>query len=115
MDEITVETILVACIAGAGRSYECPLCDMLIGELYAMRSHLEHHYPRDSPTCPVTCCAKAFSHPNSIDTKHCLCVVNRAECAGEHLMLGGRLGSDCLVQTIHTPADSASTPALWLP
>ncbi|CAG2053024.1 unnamed protein product [Timema podura] len=51
---------------GAGRSYECPLCDALIGELHAMRSHLEQHYPRDSPTCPVASCSKAFSHPNSV-------------------------------------------------
>nr|CAD7438180.1 unnamed protein product [Timema bartmani] len=31
-----------------------------------MRSHLEQHYPRDSPTCPVASCSKAFSHPNSV-------------------------------------------------
>lgn len=76
---ILMEPFLLACIAGAGagtgsgdglsgpgRSFECPLCDAVVIELPAMRAHLEEHYPRDSPTCPVSSCAKAFSHPNSV-------------------------------------------------
>ncbi|XP_076230014.1 uncharacterized protein LOC116424925 isoform X5 [Nomia melanderi] len=35
-------------------------------DISTMRAHLEHHYPRDSPTCPVASCAKTFSHPNSV-------------------------------------------------
>ncbi|KAJ9583848.1 hypothetical protein L9F63_021808, partial [Diploptera punctata] len=53
-------------MSGPGRSFECPLCDAVVIELPAMRAHLEEHYPRDSPTCPVSSCAKAFSHPNSV-------------------------------------------------
>lgn len=63
--------VLMACIAGpmsdvSGRGYECPLCDAVLHELPAMRAHLEEHYPRDSPVCPVVVCSKAFSHPNSV-------------------------------------------------
>ncbi|KAJ8875437.1 hypothetical protein PR048_023332 [Dryococelus australis] len=60
------ECLLSGKHVGAGRCYECPLCDAVVGELQLMRAHLEEHYPRDSPTCPVASCAKAFSHPNSV-------------------------------------------------
>ncbi|KAL2713372.1 hypothetical protein V1478_017070 [Vespula squamosa] len=46
--------------------YRCPLCCRTFQEIGAMRAHLDHHYPRDSPTCPVVSCAKTFSHPNSV-------------------------------------------------
>ncbi|XP_043682062.1 protein bric-a-brac 2-like isoform X3 [Vespula pensylvanica] len=46
--------------------YRCPLCCRTLQEIGAMRAHLDHHYPRDSPTCPVVSCAKTFSHPNSV-------------------------------------------------
>ena len=46
--------------------YRCPLCYRTLHDIGTMRAHLEHHYPRDSPTCPVTSCAKTFSHPNSV-------------------------------------------------
>lgn len=54
--------------------YECPLCDDILPNLTVMRVHLEEHYPRDSPFCPVRECARQFSHPNSVRnhmrTKH---------------------------------------------
>ncbi|XP_071569123.1 uncharacterized protein [Temnothorax nylanderi] len=46
--------------------YRCPLCCRILQDISAMRAHLDQHYPRDSPTCPVTSCAKTFSHPNSV-------------------------------------------------
>ncbi|XP_050488085.1 protein bric-a-brac 2-like isoform X2 [Bombus huntii] len=46
--------------------YRCPLCCRMLLDISTMRAHLEHHYPRDSPTCPVASCAKTFSHPNSV-------------------------------------------------
>ncbi|KAG7188799.1 hypothetical protein KM043_008410 [Ampulex compressa] len=46
--------------------YGCPLCCRTLQDISAMRAHLDHHYPRDSPTCPVASCAKTFSHPNSV-------------------------------------------------
>ncbi|XP_033334469.1 uncharacterized protein LOC117225169 isoform X3 [Megalopta genalis] len=46
--------------------YRCPLCCRTLQDISTMRAHLEHHYPRDSPTCPVASCAKTFSHPNSV-------------------------------------------------
>ncbi|XP_018346555.1 PREDICTED: protein bric-a-brac 2 isoform X4 [Trachymyrmex septentrionalis] len=46
--------------------YRCPLCCRTLHDISAMRAHLDHHYPRDSPTCPVASCAKTFSHPNSV-------------------------------------------------
>ncbi|KAL0119065.1 hypothetical protein PUN28_009589 [Cardiocondyla obscurior] len=46
--------------------YRCPLCVRTLQDISAMRAHLDHHYPRDSPTCPVASCAKTFSHPNSV-------------------------------------------------
>lgn len=54
--------------------YECPLCDDILPNLTVMRGHLEEHYPRDSPFCPVRECGRQFSHPNSVRnhmrTKH---------------------------------------------
>lgn len=54
--------------------YECPLCDQLLPSINAARMHIDEHYPRDSPFCPVTECGKRFSHPNSVRnhmrTKH---------------------------------------------
>lgn len=45
---------------------ECPLCIRSYYDIGDMRAHLDHHYPRDSPTCPVVSCGKNFSHPNSV-------------------------------------------------
>lgn len=54
--------------------YECPLCDQILASIIEARAHIEEHYPRDSPFCPVAECAKRFSHPNSVRnhmrTKH---------------------------------------------
>lgn len=54
--------------------YECPLCDQLLPSINAARMHIDEHYPRDSPYCPVAECRKRFSHPNSVRnhmrTKH---------------------------------------------
>ncbi|XP_018561077.1 protein abrupt-like isoform X3 [Anoplophora glabripennis] len=60
---------------GAGNvKYECPLCDLILPSINALRSHIDQHYPRDSPVCPVYECGKRFSHPNSVRnhmrTKH---------------------------------------------
>ncbi|KAJ8940495.1 hypothetical protein NQ314_010709 [Rhamnusium bicolor] len=60
---------------GAGNvKYECPLCDHIQPSINALRSHIDQHYPRDSPVCPVYECGKRFSHPNSVRnhmrTKH---------------------------------------------
>uniref|UniRef100_A0A1B0A0T1 C2H2-type domain-containing protein n=1 Tax=Glossina pallidipes TaxID=7398 RepID=A0A1B0A0T1_GLOPL len=30
------------------------------------RQHLDRHYPRDSPVCPVIECGRRFAHPNSV-------------------------------------------------
>lgn len=46
--------------------YKCPLCCTTLQDIAAMRAHLDIHYPRDSPTCPVVSCGKTFSHPNSV-------------------------------------------------
>ncbi|XP_076634222.1 uncharacterized protein LOC143348175 isoform X3 [Colletes latitarsis] len=46
--------------------YRCPLCCRTLQDISTMRAHLEHHYPRDSSTCPVASCAKTFCHPNSV-------------------------------------------------
>lgn len=45
---------------------ECPLCFVRMGSLAAARRHLDEHYPRDSPVCPVASCARVFAHPNSV-------------------------------------------------
>lgn len=54
--------------------YECPLCDLVLPSVNAARIHIDEHYPRDSPYCPVTECGKRFTHPNSVRnhmrTKH---------------------------------------------
>lgn len=54
--------------------YECPLCDSILPAINVARAHIDEHYPRDSPLCPVTECGKRFSHPNSVRnhmrTKH---------------------------------------------
>lgn len=43
----------------------CPLCDLpLKPQLF--RQHLDRHYPRDSPVCPVMQCGRRFAHPNSV-------------------------------------------------
>ncbi|XP_063903500.1 protein abrupt-like isoform X3 [Zophobas morio] len=52
--------------AGVPIKYECPLCDLILPSINAARSHIDEHYPRDSPLCPVTECGRRFSHPNSV-------------------------------------------------
>ncbi|KAL7291351.1 hypothetical protein TKK_0014949 [Trichogramma kaykai] len=46
--------------------FACPLCSRVTPDIGDMRAHLDQHYPRDSPVCPVASCAKTFSHPNSV-------------------------------------------------
>lgn len=50
-----------------GNSYllPCPLCDIPL-EPRVFRQHLDRHYPRDSPVCPVLECGRRFAHPNSV-------------------------------------------------
>lgn len=43
----------------------CPLCQVPL-EQRIFRQHLDHHYPRDSPVCPVIQCGRRFAHPNSV-------------------------------------------------
>lgn len=43
----------------------CPLCDVPL-EPRVFRQHLDRHYPRDSPICPVMQCGRRFAHPNSV-------------------------------------------------
>lgn len=50
----------------AGRELQCPLCLARLASLALARRHLEAHYPRDSPVCPVASCARYFAHPNSV-------------------------------------------------
>ncbi|XP_017786125.1 PREDICTED: protein abrupt isoform X2 [Nicrophorus vespilloides] len=61
-------------VSGVSIKYECPLCELLLPSLNLARSHIDEHYPRDSPVCPVTECGRRFSHPNSVRnhmrTKH---------------------------------------------
>ncbi|XP_028169875.1 protein abrupt-like isoform X7 [Ostrinia furnacalis] len=52
--------------AGAGCALRCPLCSAALASLALARRHLEAHYPRDSPVCPVAECARYFAHPNSV-------------------------------------------------
>lgn len=53
--------------AGAGGGeLQCPLCFAALPSLALARRHLEAHYPRDSPVCPVAACARYFAHPNSV-------------------------------------------------
>ncbi|KAF9808834.1 hypothetical protein SFRURICE_010928 [Spodoptera frugiperda] len=50
----------------AGERLQCPLCAARLGSLAQARRHLDAHYPRDSPVCPVSSCARYFAHPNSV-------------------------------------------------
>ncbi|XP_017467207.1 PREDICTED: uncharacterized protein LOC108359747 [Rhagoletis zephyria] len=43
----------------------CPLCEVPL-EQKSFRQHLDGHYPRDSPVCPVLECGRRFAHPNSV-------------------------------------------------
>ncbi|XP_053959844.1 protein abrupt isoform X3 [Anastrepha ludens] len=43
----------------------CPLCKTPL-EQELFRQHLDGHYPRDSPICPVIECGRRFAHPNSV-------------------------------------------------
>jgi hypothetical protein len=43
----------------------CPLCETPL-EPRVFRHHLDRHYPRDSPICPVIQCGRRFAHPNSV-------------------------------------------------
>lgn len=51
---------------GPVTGYECPLCEAVLPSLVDIRQHIDVHYPRDSPICPVDSCARRFSHPNSV-------------------------------------------------
>ncbi|XP_034098099.1 protein abrupt isoform X3 [Drosophila albomicans] len=62
----------VACPGGSsgsnsGSNYmlPCPLCETPL-EQRVFRQHLDRHYPRDSPVCPVIECGRRFAHPNSV-------------------------------------------------
>ncbi|XP_063979504.1 protein abrupt-like isoform X3 [Diachasmimorpha longicaudata] len=46
--------------------YTCPICNRVIANIGDMREHLDRHYPRDSPICPILSCRKNFLHPNSV-------------------------------------------------
>ncbi|XP_058062429.1 uncharacterized protein LOC131212544 [Anopheles bellator] len=52
---------------GTGQVYllPCPLCEVPL-EPRVFRQHLDRHYPRDSPVCPVIQCGRRFAHPNSV-------------------------------------------------
>lgn len=52
---------------GGGGNYllPCPLCEVPL-EPRVFRQHLDRHYPRDSPICPVIQCGRRFAHPNSV-------------------------------------------------
>lgn len=50
---------------GAGYLLPCPLCEAPL-EPRIFRQHLDRHYPRDSPVCPVLQCGRRFAHPNSV-------------------------------------------------
>lgn len=49
----------------AGYLLPCPLCEVPL-EPRLFRQHLDRHYPRDSPVCPVLQCGRRFAHPNSV-------------------------------------------------
>lgn len=49
----------------SGYLLPCPLCEAPL-EPRAFRQHLDRHYPRDSPVCPVLQCGRRFAHPNSV-------------------------------------------------
>lgn len=44
---------------------DCPLCGVFLTFAQA-RQHIDAHYPRDSPLCPVAACGRLFAHPNSV-------------------------------------------------
>ncbi|XP_055386406.1 protein abrupt isoform X4 [Condylostylus longicornis] len=50
---------------GGGYLLPCPLCETPL-EPRIFRQHLDRHYPRDSPVCPVIQCGRRFAHPNSV-------------------------------------------------
>lgn len=45
---------------------ECPLCCHRFPSFRDLRVHVNEHYPKDSPVCPVGECRKRFEHPNSV-------------------------------------------------
>jgi hypothetical protein len=51
--------------ADGGYLLPCPLCEIPL-EPRVFRQHLDRHYPRDSPICPVLQCGRRFAHPNSV-------------------------------------------------
>jgi hypothetical protein len=51
--------------SGGGYLLPCPLCETPL-EPRVFRHHLDRHYPRDSPICPVIQCGRRFAHPNSV-------------------------------------------------
>ncbi|KAM8716368.1 hypothetical protein ACLKA7_003274 [Drosophila subpalustris] len=51
--------------AGSNYMLPCPLCETPL-EQRVFRQHLDRHYPRDSPVCPVIECGRRFAHPNSV-------------------------------------------------
>lgn len=51
--------------ANANYHVPCPLCQVPL-EQRIFRQHLDRHYPRDSPVCPVIQCGRRFAHPNSV-------------------------------------------------
>lgn len=52
-------------VVPTGYLLPCPLCDAPL-EPRLFRQHLDRHYPRDSPVCPVLQCGRRFAHPNSV-------------------------------------------------
>lgn len=50
---------------GSGYLLPCPLCETPL-QPRIFRQHLDCHYPRDSPICPVIQCGRRFAHPNSV-------------------------------------------------
>lgn len=58
-------TVSHSAAAATGYLLPCPLCDTPL-EPRAFRQHLDRHYPRDSPVCPVLQCGRRFAHPNSV-------------------------------------------------
>lgn len=61
----TVATATTTAAAISGYLLPCPLCDTPL-EPRVFRQHLDRHYPRDSPVCPVLQCGRRFAHPNSV-------------------------------------------------
>lgn len=51
--------------SGSNYHVPCPLCQAPL-EQRLFRQHLDRHYPRDSPVCPVIQCGRRFAHPNSV-------------------------------------------------